>query len=174
MYSHKTVAILTLAFCLPAGAQTPAHAEFAAVESRTPSRTVSLPAELIGTVITVIAWFLVGYALYASLFATAASLVSRQEDLPSVITPLTMLMVVGFVVAIQSASNPGGTLATVTSHGDDAGLTTVVFAVLEAVEQDRHITQRNLAAGIYGKFTDNNGVQLGILHHLLNLGFGQS
>ncbi|RZU41487.1 efflux RND transporter periplasmic adaptor subunit [Edaphobacter modestus] len=46
MYSHKTVAILTLAFGLPAGAQTPAHVEFATVESRTPSRTVSLPAEL--------------------------------------------------------------------------------------------------------------------------------
>jgi RND family efflux transporter MFP subunit len=46
MFSHKTVAILTLAFCLPATAQTGAHVEFATVESRTPSRTVSLPAEL--------------------------------------------------------------------------------------------------------------------------------
>jgi RND family efflux transporter MFP subunit len=46
MYSHKTVALLTFAFCLPAIAQAPGHVEFATVESRNPSRTVSLPAEL--------------------------------------------------------------------------------------------------------------------------------
>src|SRR5260370_5106164 len=46
MYSHKTVALLTFAFCLPAIAQVPAHLEFATVESRNPSRTISLPAEL--------------------------------------------------------------------------------------------------------------------------------
>src|SRR5712664_106012 len=46
MYSHKTVALLTLVCCLPASAQTRAHAEFATVESRSPSRTISLPAEL--------------------------------------------------------------------------------------------------------------------------------
>src|SRR6266446_6601689 len=46
MFSHKTTAILALVCCLPAGAQTRAHAEFATVESRSPSRTISLPAEL--------------------------------------------------------------------------------------------------------------------------------
>ena len=46
MYSHKTVALLTFAFCLPAIAQAPAHVEFATVESRNPTRTISLPAEL--------------------------------------------------------------------------------------------------------------------------------
>src|SRR5258708_7903225 len=46
MYSHKTVALLTFAFCLPAIAQAPGHVEFATVESRNPSRPVSLPAEL--------------------------------------------------------------------------------------------------------------------------------
>src|SRR5437899_6372593 len=46
MHSHKTVALLTFAFCLSAIAQAPAHVEFATVESRNPSRTISLPAEL--------------------------------------------------------------------------------------------------------------------------------
>src|SRR5882757_4683935 len=46
MHSHKTVALLTFAFCLPAIAQAPAHMEFATVESRNPPRTISLPAEL--------------------------------------------------------------------------------------------------------------------------------
>src|SRR6266853_2594074 len=46
MNSHKKILLLTFAFCLPAVAQAPAHVEFATVESRNPSRTISLPAEL--------------------------------------------------------------------------------------------------------------------------------
>ena len=46
MYSPKTIALLIFAFCLPGIAQAPAHIEFATVESRNPSRTISLPAEL--------------------------------------------------------------------------------------------------------------------------------
>jgi ABC-2 type transport system permease protein len=76
---------------------------------------VSLPGQLIGTVLTVVAWFVLGYAFYAAVFAAAASLVSRQEDLASVITPTTILLVAGFFIAIRSAGDPGGTLATVTS-----------------------------------------------------------
>jgi ABC-2 type transport system permease protein len=41
--------------------------------------------------------------------------VSRQEDLGSVITPASLLLVVGFVVSIQAAQDPTSTLATVTS-----------------------------------------------------------
>ena len=77
---------------------------------------VSLPGQLIGTVLSVVAWFVLGYAFYASVFAAAASLVSRQEDLPGVITPMSMLLVVGFFVALQAASNPTGPLAVVTSY----------------------------------------------------------
>lgn len=77
---------------------------------------VSLPGQLIGTVLIVVAWFVLGYAFYASVFAAAASLVSRQEDLPGVITPLSMFLVVGFFVALQSASNPTGLLAVITSY----------------------------------------------------------
>jgi ABC-2 type transport system permease protein len=76
---------------------------------------VSLPGQLIGTVLSVVAWFILGYAFYASVFAGAASLVSRQEDLASVITPTTILLVVGFFIALQAANDPGGTLSTVTS-----------------------------------------------------------
>ncbi len=76
---------------------------------------VDLPGQLIGTVLTVIAWFVLGYALYASVFAAAASLVSRQEDLGTVLTPTTLLLVVGVIVSIQAASDPGSTLAVVTS-----------------------------------------------------------
>jgi ABC-2 type transport system permease protein len=76
---------------------------------------VDLPGDVIVPVVTVIAWFVLGYAFYASVFAAAASLVSRQEDLGSVITPASMVLIIGFVISVQAAQSPGGTLATVTS-----------------------------------------------------------
>jgi ABC-2 type transport system permease protein len=91
---------------------------------------VDVPGDLIGTVATVIAWFVLGYAFYACVFAVAASLVSRQEDLGSVLTPASMLLVVGFFVAFQAASDPSGTLATVTSFVP--GLSPLVMPVRQA------------------------------------------
>ncbi|WP_138733455.1 ABC transporter permease [Modestobacter excelsi] len=91
---------------------------------------VELPGRLIGTVVTVIAWFVLGYAFYASVFAAAASLVSRQEDLASVITPASLLLVVGFVISIQAAQDPTGTLSTVTSF--IPGLSPLVMPVRQA------------------------------------------
>ncbi|MGY1750984.1 ABC transporter permease [Modestobacter sp. SYSU DS0511] len=76
---------------------------------------VELPGRLIGAVVSVVAWFVLGYAFYASVFAAAASLVSRQEDLGSVITPASLLLIAGFVVSLPAAQDPTGTLATVTS-----------------------------------------------------------
>ncbi|WP_138759442.1 ABC transporter permease [Modestobacter altitudinis] len=91
---------------------------------------VELPGRLIGTVLTVVAWFVLGYAFYASVFAAAASLVSRQEDLASVITPASVLLVVGFVISIQAAQEPTGTLSTVTSF--IPGLSPLVMPVRQA------------------------------------------
>lgn len=76
---------------------------------------VSLPGQLIGTVLSVVAWFVLGYAFYASVFAAGAALVSRQEDLAGVITPMSMVLVVGLFVALQAASDPGSVLARTTS-----------------------------------------------------------
>ncbi len=91
---------------------------------------VDVPGALVGTVATVVAWFVLGYAFYASVFAVAASLVSRQEDLGSVLTPASMLLVAGFVVAVQAAGDPTGTLATVTSYVP--GLSPLVMPVRQA------------------------------------------
>ncbi len=91
---------------------------------------VDVPGQLIGTVATVVAWFVLGYAFYACVFAVAASLVSRQEDLGSVLTPASILLVVGFFVAVQAAGDPAGTLATVTSYVP--GLSPMVMPVRQA------------------------------------------
>ena len=91
---------------------------------------VDVPGDLVGTVASVVAWFVLGYAFYASLFAAAASLVSRQEDLGSVLTPTSMLLVVAFVIAVQASGDPGGTLAAVTSYVP--GLSPMVMPVRAA------------------------------------------
>lgn len=46
MHNHKKLLLIALAICGRAIAQAPAHAELVAVESRNPSRTIALPAEL--------------------------------------------------------------------------------------------------------------------------------
>ena len=62
-----------------------------------------------------LAWFVVGYAFYAAAFGCAASLVSRQEDLQSVISPLTIVLMIGFFVSFAVLDDPDGTVAQVTS-----------------------------------------------------------
>jgi ABC-2 type transport system permease protein len=94
---------------------------------------VDVPGDLIGTVVSVVAWFVLGYAFYASLFAAAASLVSRQEDLGSVLTPTSMLLIVAFFIAIQASADPSGALATVTSYVP--GLSPMVMPVRMAAGQ---------------------------------------
>lgn len=91
---------------------------------------IDLPGQLIGTVLNVLAWFVIGYAFYASVFAVAASLVSRQEELGSVLMPTSILLVVGFVIAVQAAQDPSSTLATVTSYVP--GLSPMVMPVRQA------------------------------------------
>jgi ABC-2 type transport system permease protein len=91
---------------------------------------VDIPGDLIGTAVSVVAWFVVGYAFYAAIFAVAASLVSRQEDLVTVIMPTTLVLVAAFVVGVQAASAPDGTLARVTSFVP--GLSPLVMPVRQA------------------------------------------
>jgi ABC-2 type transport system permease protein len=49
-------------------------------------------------------FFVLGFALYATLFAGVASLVSRQEDVSQLITPLILVSTLGYMVAIYSSS----------------------------------------------------------------------
>jgi ABC-2 type transport system permease protein len=91
---------------------------------------VDIPGELIGTAVSVVLWFVLAYALYAAIFAVAASLVSRQEDLGTVLTPTTLILIAAFVVGIQAAANPDGSLAVITSYVP--GLSPLVMPVRQA------------------------------------------
>ncbi|MDX8036784.1 ABC transporter permease [Lentzea sp. BCCO 10_0856] len=61
-------------------------------------------------------WYLLGFFLYATVFAAAASLVSRQEELQSVLTPISMTIIVAFVAGINlMIGSPSGPTVTVLS-----------------------------------------------------------
>ena len=63
----------------------------------------------------VLVWFLFGYLLWSALYAIAGVMVSRQEDLQSSTTVLTILLVIGYLLAFPAIDDPDGTLAVVAS-----------------------------------------------------------
>jgi len=76
---------------------------------------ITVPGAAIATVVQVLGWFVLGFTLVAALFAVCGALVSRQEDLQTVLLPMTLILVAALVLAITAGQNPNGTLAKVTS-----------------------------------------------------------
>ncbi|WP_237774347.1 ABC transporter permease [Actinosynnema sp. ALI-1.44] len=75
---------------------------------------LTLSGAAIGGVLAGVFWYLIGFFFYATIFAALGSLVSRQEDTQSVLTPVTMVIVVGFIFAINLLiSNSDSTLTMV-------------------------------------------------------------
>ncbi|MFF3443490.1 ABC transporter permease [Streptosporangium sp. NPDC002721] len=74
-----------------------------------------LPPGMTGIVVSALFWFVLGYAFFAAMAAALGSLVSRQEDANSVLTPMTMLMMVTYLVAYFAAVQPGSPLARILS-----------------------------------------------------------
>jgi len=62
----------------------------------------------------IVLWFLLGYAFYCSAFAAAGAASSRQEEAPTVAAPLTVVILLGFLVSLGVQSNPDGVLARIT------------------------------------------------------------
>jgi ABC-2 type transport system permease protein len=77
--------------------------------------SLEFPSGAIATIGIVLGWFVLGFFFYASLFAVAGSIVTRQEDLQTTMTPLTLVIVASFFVGIGAVSDPTSTLATVAS-----------------------------------------------------------
>lgn len=69
----------------------------------------------ISNLINLIIWFVLGFLLYAVLFAAAGSLVGRIEDAQSAAMPMTLFSVLGFFAGISVLSDPEGVVALVTT-----------------------------------------------------------
>lgn len=85
-----------------------------------PAAAASLPPGL--TVELLVAFgvlFVLGFGLYAVLYAGAAALVSRTEDINNIVAPLTLVSTAGYMVAVYSATGlfaPDSLLVSVMSY----------------------------------------------------------
>ncbi|HWD04153.1 MAG TPA: ABC transporter permease [Amycolatopsis sp.] len=66
----------------------------------------------VGAVVWGIVWYLLGFLLYAMIYGAAGSLVSRQEDTQSVVAPVNIALVIGFVAGINLITQSAGSTAT--------------------------------------------------------------
>jgi len=60
-------------------------------------------------------FYMLGYFIYATVFAAVGSLVSRTEEVGQLIMPITFLIIGAFLVAMYGLTNPNSTLVVVTS-----------------------------------------------------------
>lgn len=65
--------------------------------------TDSIELDLGATALWATAWFVVGFTMYALLFAATAALVSRQEEVAAVTTPILLLMMIPYLVGVSVA-----------------------------------------------------------------------
>jgi ABC-2 type transport system permease protein len=77
--------------------------------------SLEFPTGAIATMGVVLVWFVLGFFFYAGLFAVAGSIVSRQEDLQTTMTPLTILIIASFIIGLSATGDPDSTLAVVAS-----------------------------------------------------------
>jgi ABC-2 type transport system permease protein len=99
-----------------------------------------LPSLDAALVINLIVWFILGFLLFAVLYAAAGSLVSRMEDAQTVAFPMSMIAVVGFFVSIAALSDPDGAAAVIgTFIPFTAPFVVPVRAALEAIPAWQYI-----------------------------------
>lgn len=67
-------------------------------------------------IIFAILYFLLGFFLFATLYAALGSIVSRTEDLGSAVMPMTFISLAGFYIAIFSIATPDSMLVKICSH----------------------------------------------------------
>ncbi len=70
----------------------------------------------LSTIAYAVIFFILGYFLYATLAAFLGSLVSRIEDVQQMITPMTLLVVAGFMIAMFGLSTPDSPFIVITSY----------------------------------------------------------
>ena len=76
---------------------------------------IELPSTAVGIALVVLAWFVMGFAFYAGLFAVSGALVSRMEELQNAMVPINLIIFVSFFISIGALENPDSTLSVAAS-----------------------------------------------------------
>lgn len=74
-----------------------------------------VPTGATGQIAAGVGWFVLGYGLYACAYAALGALVERQEEVNGAVMPLTMGLVVTYLLAVQAQASPDSPLAVATS-----------------------------------------------------------
>jgi hypothetical protein len=70
---------------------------------------IGLPPVAAGDIGLAVAWFVLGFALYAFLFAASAALVNKITEVSSAIMPVIILLAAGYMLAVTVVmSDPNG------------------------------------------------------------------
>jgi len=77
--------------------------------------SASIPASVWALIPSFLAYFLLGFALYAFACATAGAMVARQEEVQFTMTPFSMLLVAGYVIVYAAVGSPDATWLRVVS-----------------------------------------------------------
>jgi ABC-2 type transport system permease protein len=77
--------------------------------------SVDAPEATAGAIGGVLLWFVLGYALYSTIYAGLGALVSRQEDVAATILPVTVLVSVSLFISIEASRDPDSQLARIAS-----------------------------------------------------------
>ena len=91
----------------------------------TAAHIFAVPAAAVGVLFTGLLWFILGFFLYAVMFAAAGSLVSRNEEVQSAAMPITMLAILAYFVAIG--------VLTPMFNGDPMSTTGVILAMIPPI-----------------------------------------
>jgi ABC-2 type transport system permease protein len=75
--------------------------------------SIDLPPGTGRVAVEVVAWFVLGFALYACLFAVGGAIASRPEELQSTTLPITLVAMAAFFAAVFAGGDPGGVVARV-------------------------------------------------------------
>ena len=70
------------------------------------TQVINVPDVGVTAILGGLLWFVLGFILYALVYAAAGSMVSRQEDLGAVTAPLTMLILITYLVFFWVEANP--------------------------------------------------------------------
>lgn len=78
--------------------------------------SLELPELPVDSIVMLVIWFILGFAIYSLGFGAAGALANRTEDAQSTAAPFTILAVGGFFASIYALDDPNGPLAIVTSY----------------------------------------------------------
>jgi ABC-2 type transport system permease protein len=76
---------------------------------------VDLERDVVGAMAFALLWFVLGFAFYSGVYAVTGALVPRQEELQSVSTPVTFLLIIAYFISFAAFQDPEGVVATVAS-----------------------------------------------------------